>query len=234
MKGTVRTNSDTPLSLRAQPTLQSDRLARIPHKTAITLTCKALGTAVSNGKVASNVWNRVTYKKKTGYVASVYVTGGDSPQLSLCPAATSKTSTAPPSRPADVEKAIIAKARSQRKVVEKKNNCNPYGGCMPWASLFATWAWNEAGDIVPPFSFSGDLYAWGKKHNRAHDGTEGVGPGDMVLHGTGPDSPRTSTHVDIVIATQPDGKLRVIGGDIKGRVTERTVAVKGIYAWIDA
>ena len=75
---------------------------------------------------------------------------------------------------------------------------------MPWSSLFATWAWNKAGNVVPKFSFSGDLYAWGAMHNRAHLGTDGVGPGDLVLFGTAPDTPKTSTGVAIVTEVLAD------------------------------
>ncbi|MCW3159321.1 hypothetical protein [Micropruina sonneratiae] len=236
VQGTVRTNKSTPLSLRKQPTIESDRLARIPHKTKITLQCRTIGTTVSNGTRASNVWNKVTFKKKTGYVASVYVAGGDSTTLSVCQTATVKPS-ATPSRPPNVEPAIIKAARSQKGVTEKKGkkkNCTPYGGCMPWSSLFATWAWNKAGNTVPRFSFSGDLYNWGAMHDRAHDGVEGVGPGDLVLYGKSPQNSTTSTHVDIVIEVLPDDRLRVIGGDVKNKVTERIVSTKKVYGWVDA
>ena len=234
--GTVNTSKKVKLSLRKQPTIESDRLARIPHKTRISMSCKTIGTTVSNGTRASNVWTKVTYKKKTGYVSSVFVKGGDSAKLSVCQTATVKPS-ATPTRPPNVEPAIIQAARSQMGVTEKKGkkkNCTPYGGCMPWSSLFATWAWNKAGDSVPRFSFSGDLYNWGKMHDRAHDGVQGVGPGDFVLYGQSPKNFTTSTHVDIVIEVLPDNKLRVIGGDVKNKVTERTVSTKGIYGWVDA
>jgi hypothetical protein len=234
VKGTVATNKKTPLSLREQPTTSSARLIRIPHKTVITMACKTIGDTVSNGVKASNVWNKVTYKKKTGYVASVFVDGGDSAALSICQEKSSQPSATVTTRPPDVEQAIIKAARSQRGIAEKKRKCNPYGGCMPWASLFATWAWNKAGDVVPKFSFSGDLYSWGTMHNRSHQGTDRVGPGDLVLFGTGPDSPKTSTGVAIVTEVLAGGKLKVIGGDYKGTVTERTVPLKGIYGWVDA
>ncbi|MFT3860163.1 SH3 domain-containing protein [Micropruina sp.] len=234
VKGTVRTNKTTPLSLRAQPSTASKRLTRIPHKTTISLACKTIGDTVSNGVKASNVWNKVTYKKRTGYVASVFVDGGDSAALSLCQDSTGTPSPSATVRPPNVEAAIVKVARSQRGVTEKKNNCNPYGGCMPWSSLFATWAWNKAGNVVPRFSFSGDLFAWGELHNRSHSGTDGVGPGDLVLFGTKPDNPKTSTRVDIVTEVLADGRLKVIGGDYKGKVVERTVALKGIYGWVDA
>ena len=233
VKGSVRTNKTTKLSLRAQPTTQSKRLARIAHKTSVTLSCKTIGTTVSNGRRASNVWNKLTWKKKTGYVASVFVDGGDSAALSLCQQETVTPSTTP-SRPPNVEQAIIKTARSQRGVTERKKDCTPYGGCMPWDSLYATWVWNKAGNAVPKFSFRGDLFNWAKKHNRAHTGVEGVGPGDLVLYGTGPQNTKTSTHVDIVIEVLPDGRLRVIGGDVKNKVTERVVPAKGIYGWVEA
>ena len=234
VKGTISTNKSTPLSVREQPSTASTRLIRIPHKTAVNLQCKTLGDTVSNGKRASNVWNRLTYKKKTGYVASVFVDGGDSAALTLCQEKTVKATASATTRPPNVEAAIVKAARSQRGVTEKKNNCNPYGGCMPWNSLYATWAWNKAGDVVPKFSFSGDLYAWGLKHNRSHLGTDGIGVGDFVLQGTGPKTPRTSTRADIVTEVLPGGRLRVIGGDVKNKVTERIIPLKGIYGWVDA
>ncbi len=233
VKGTVRTNKVTPLSLRAEPTTQSKRLARIKHKTVITLTCKTVGTTVSNGTHASNVWNKVTWKKKTGYVASVFVDGGDSAALTLCQEGTPTPSTTPP-KPPNVEQAIVKAARSQRGVTERKKDCNPYGGCMPWDALYATWVWNKAGDAVPRFSFSGDLYTWGQKHNRSHSGVTGVGIGDLVLFGTGPQNTKTSTRVDIVTEVLADGRLRVIGGNLQNKVTERIVPAKGIYGWVDA
>ena len=54
---------------------------------------------------------------------------------------------------------------------------------MAWSSLFATWVWNKAGNSIPRLPFSGDLYSWGVKHNRAHQGVDGVGPGAVVCHG---------------------------------------------------
>ena len=223
VKGTVQTSKSTPLSLREQPTTASRRLL-----------CKTLGVTVSNGSRASNVWNRVTYKKKTGYVASVFVRGGDSVELTLCQEKTAKPNPTVTTRPPNVEQAIVKVARGQRGVEGKKKQCNPYGGCMPWSSLFATWVWNKAGNVVPKFSFSGDLFTWGQKHNRSHEGTEGVGPGDLVLTGTGPTSPKTSTRVDIVIEVLANSKLKVIGGDVDNRVAERTVAAKTIYGWVEA
>ncbi len=233
VKGTVRTNKSTPLSLRAEPTTQSRRLITIKHKTVITLSCKTVGANVSNGSRASNVWNKVTWKKRTGYVASVFVDGGDSAALSLCQEVVATPSTTPP-KPPNVEQAIVKTARSQLKVAETKTDCTPYGGCMPWDSLYATWVWNKAGDAVPRFSFNGDLYTWGQKHGRSHPGVDGVGVGDLVLSGTGPQNTKSSTRVDIVTEVLPDGRLRVIGGNVKNKVAERIVATKGIYGWVDA
>ncbi len=235
VKGVVRTNKTTRLSLRAAPTTQSKRLARIKHKTVITLRCTVVGATVSNGSRASNVWNKVTWRKKTGYVSSVFVDGGDSAALSVCQEATPTASTTPP-KPPNVEPAIVDTARSQLKVKERKDkpDCTPYGGCMPWDALFVTWVWNKSGNAVPRFSFSGDLYAWGQKHGRSHTGVDGVGIGDLVLSGTGPQNPKTSTRVDIVTEVLPDQTLRVIGGNVTNKVVERVVPISGIYGWVDA
>ncbi len=235
VKGTVRTNAITLLSLRAEPTTQSKRLARIKNKTVITLRCKTIGATVSNGSRASNVWNKIVWRKRTGYVSSVFVDGGDSAALSVCQETTPTPSTTP-TRPPNVEQLIVAEARNQLGVGERKGkkDCTPYGACMPWDALFATWVWNKAGNTVPPFSFSGDLYTWGQKHERSHAGVEGVGIGDMVLTGTGPQHPKSSKRVDIVTEVLPDGSLRVIGGDVKNKVAERIIPANGIYGWVEA
>ena len=38
----------------------------------------------------------------------------------------------------------------------------------------------------------------------------------------------------VVTEVLADGRLKVIGGDYKGTVAERTVALKGVYGWVDA
>ena len=56
----------------------------------------------------------------------------------------------------------------------------------------------------------------------------------MFSGGPGPSTPKTSTRVDIVTEVLPNGRLKLIGGDVKNKVTERTAALKGIYGWVDA
>lgn len=230
----VTTSANTPLRLRAKPTTASKMLLTVRNGTVVTLTCRTTGDTITGPQGRSNVWQKVTIKKQTGYFSAAYLKGGDNGAVPACAGASTPSATpTKPVRGDAMNAAIVDIARSQLGVKETKNNCNPYGGCMAWCSLYATWVWRKAGDQIPKFPFTGDLYNWGKRENRAHDGLDGVGPGDLVLYGTGPKNTKTSVHVDIVIEVFDD-HLRVIGGNVKDKVTERDVPKTGIYAWIDA
>jgi hypothetical protein len=61
------------------------------------------------------------------------------------------------------------------------SNCNPYGPCVEWCSLFVAWVWKRAG--VPmegptsAYAYSGTVYEWARV--RKGEGLPGVGaPGD--------------------------------------------------------
>lgn len=122
------------------------------------------------------------------------------------------------------------------------SNCSEFDdgtdyGCVEWCALFATWVWNQAGIDIPRYAFTGDMYTWGD-HNGRSRWVQGkplgdISPGDAVLYGTGPSGPESSTHVDIVTEVHPD-HLRVIGGNVDEKVTERDVPRAGIYGWVDA
>ncbi|ANZ40867.1 hypothetical protein BBK82_37670 [Lentzea guizhouensis] len=81
------------------------------------------------------------------------------------------------------------------------SNRNPYGPTTYWCSSFATAMWRKAGVDIPILPFTGDVYRWGQRNGKAYgngDLKQNVRPGDVLLFGTGPQSPSTSKHIGIV------------------------------------
>ena len=91
--------------------------------------------------------------------------------------------------------------------------CNPYGPCEEWCSLFATWAWEQAGVPISRDAFTGDLYTWAAQHTAVLPPWARPSPGDAVLYGTGPQNADTSLHVGIVVRVWPDGAIVTVDGD---------------------
>ena len=62
----------------------------------------------------------------------------------------------------------IAQSQLGRSESPIGSNCNPYGPCVEWCSLFVAWVWERAG--VPlkggtaPYAYSGTIYEWAKDH----------------------------------------------------------------------
>jgi cell wall-associated NlpC family hydrolase len=122
---------------------------------------------------------------------------------------------------------IVAAARKELGTGERPpgSNRNPYGPTGPWCSSFATAMWRRAGVHIPILPFTGDVYEWGVEHGKAygrhhlHDAR----PGDVLLFGTGPSSPSTSTHIGIVESVHGDTVTLIEGnsGDQVRRVTHR-------------
>lgn len=224
-----------PLTLRNLASSSGTAIAQIPNRANITLECTVKGTTISGTQGSTPLWDRVTYEGKSGYVAAAYVQHGADPQLPTC-GVKPQAAVSPlpvPSAGGELEARIVSIARSQLGVAERAGNCNPYGPCEEWCGDFASWVWQQAGAQVPRYAFTGDFAAWGTKNGRTHQGTDGVGPGDLVLYGSGPKTVKTSLHVDIVVEVLGD-QLRVIGGNVDDAVAERVVPRTGIYAWVDA
>jgi hypothetical protein len=112
---------------------------------------------------------------------------------------------------------IVAVAESQLGV-RARGDCQPYGPCEEWCSLFATWVWRHAGVPVPSFGFSGDLYDWAAAHTAVYPPDASPQPGWAVFFGTGPQSASTSVHVALVEDVLPDGEITIINGNFAGRV----------------
>lgn len=138
----------------------------------------------------------------------------------------------------------IAESQLGRTESPLGSNCNPYGPCVEWCSLFVAWVWEKAG--VPlrggtaPYAYSGSIYEWAA----AHEGRlslPGVGaapgeppfstagsngarvlpssatpaPGDAVLFGS---APTESDHIGIVERVFPNGEITTIDGNYGDRV----------------
>ena len=138
---------------------------------------------------------------------------------------------------------IVRIAESQLGTEESPpgSNCNPYGPCVEWCSLFVAWVWEKAG--VPlkggtaPYAYSGTIYEWAKAHEGGPFAVTAPGdpplstpepngarvltpsatpaPGDAVLYGSGP---KASDHVGIVERVFPGGQITTIDGNFGDRV----------------
>jgi CHAP domain len=139
---------------------------------------------------------------------------------------------------------IVRIAESQLGIVESPpgSNCNPYGPCEQWCSLFVAWVWKKAGvslhGSTATYGYSGTIYEWARAHERGGvlGGTapgdpplsiaEANGarvlppsatpaPGDAVLYGAGPTA---SDHIGIVERVFPGGQITTIDGNFGDRV----------------
>lgn len=137
----------------------------------------------------------------------------------------------------------IAESQLGRSESPPGSNCNPYGPCEQWCSLFLAWVWEKAG--VPlkggtaPYAYSGSIYEWAKVHEAgsslpgaappgespfsqaAPNGARVLSPsatpasGDAVLFGSGP---QASDHIAIVERVFPGGQITTIDGNYSDRV----------------
>jgi hypothetical protein len=123
------------------------------------------------------------------------------------------------------------------------SNCNPYGPCVEWCSLFVAWVWKKAGvplhGSTATYAYSGTIYEWAKAHEgdpfavtapgdpplsspeasgaRVLPPSATPAPGDVVLYGSGP-GPGESDHVGIVERVFPGGQITTIDGNFGDRV----------------
>lgn len=140
---------------------------------------------------------------------------------------------------------IVRIAQSQLGTGESPpgSNCNPYGPCVEWCSLFVAWVWQRAGvpleGSTATYAYSGTVYEWAQAHEgggltgipapgespfstaepngaRALPPTATPAPGDAVLYGTGPTD---SDHIGIVERVFPSGQITTIDGNFGNRVS---------------
>ena len=95
----------------------------------------------------------------------------------------------------------IAESQLGRAESPLGSNCNPYGPCVEWCSLFVAWVWEKAG--VPlkggtaPYAYSGSIYEWAKAHEGGPSLPGAAAPGESaVLPGRAQRRPRPSADRD--------------------------------------
>ncbi|HEU5061724.1 MAG TPA: CHAP domain-containing protein [Solirubrobacterales bacterium] len=147
---------------------------------------------------------------------------------------------------------IVRIARSQLGTGESPpgSNCNPYGPCVEWCSLFVSWVWKRAGvpmeGSTATYAYSGSIYTWAEAHQddpfavpplggkppSSHQDDSGArvlpptatpAPGDAVLYGTGPGfgPGEYSAHVGLVERVFPGGQITTIDGNF-GSIVARS------------
>ncbi|OLR95151.1 C40 family peptidase [Actinokineospora bangkokensis] len=118
---------------------------------------------------------------------------------------------------------VLKYARSQLGYHEGAGNQNKYGPAAAWCSSFATWVWRKAGVKIPLLPFTGDVYKWGQEHGLSYGKGDlrEARPGDVLLFGTGPQSPATSTHIAIVEKVEGN-TVTTIEGNSGDQVARRT------------
>jgi len=120
-------------------------------------------------------------------------------------------------------KKVIDRARGQLGYREGPGNANKYGPKGYWCSNFATWVWQKSGVDIGILPFTGDVYEWGQDRGLAYgkNNLDQARPGDVLLFGTGPQSPRTSTHIGIVESVHGD-RVTLIEGNSADQVRRVT------------
>jgi hypothetical protein len=138
---------------------------------------------------------------------------------------------------------IVHIARSQIGTPEQPlgSNCQRYGPCEEWCSLFVAWVWERAG--VPlrggtaPYAYSASIYEWARDHSGTGLPATAPGdpplsqakangarvlppdatpaPGDAILFGYGL---RAMEHIGIVERVFPNGEITTIDGNFADRV----------------
>ena len=90
---------------------------------------------------------------------------------------------------------------------------------LAWCGWFSTNVWRIAGLPIETSSFSGYHYTWAEQ-NRTLFKDVGSAPrgrtppvGSALMYGSGPQSTRTSLHVNLVDTVNPDGTFMITGGN---------------------
>jgi cell wall-associated NlpC family hydrolase len=130
-----------------------------------------------------------------------------------------------PSRARDRGRSRTIISAARRELGTRENppgsNRNPYGPTAAWCSSFATAMWRKAGVDIPVLPFTGDVFRWGQRHGKAYTSLSAARPGDVLLFGSGPGSPATSTHIGIVEKVS-GGTVTLIEGNSGDSVRRNT------------
>lgn len=96
---------------------------------------------------------------------------------------------------------------------------DPSSTQVSWCAWFSTNVWRLAGVPIEVSAFSGYQYTWGERNRTLFKdvGSPPRGPtppvGSALMYGSGPQSTRTSQHVNLVDIVNPDGTFMITGGN---------------------
>nr|WP_218862175.1 CHAP domain-containing protein [Actinopolyspora biskrensis] len=131
--------------------------------------------------------------------------------------------------PGTVQEEIVTAARAELGTEEAEKSCQKYSEqCVPWCALFAMSTWERAGVDVEneEFAFTGDVYTTGQTEGTAYGSAqlETTRPGDVLLFGTGPETPDSSHHIGVVEEVRGENVTLIEGntGDNPDRVMRKT------------
>jgi peptidoglycan DL-endopeptidase CwlO len=144
----------------------------------------------------------------------------------IVPVTVAQNASADPTWSVQAQK-VVKMARSQLGYHEHGNNCQKYGPCEEWCSLFATWVWRKTVDKIPSYAFTGDVYKWGGRHKTNYGKTnfkKHIRTGDALLFGTGPQNTSTSTHIGLVEKVSGN-KVTLIEGNSGNKVARHTYTI---------
>ncbi|HRW40512.1 MAG TPA: CHAP domain-containing protein [Microthrixaceae bacterium] len=125
---------------------------------------------------------------------------------------------------ADVAK-VLAVARAQAGISESPPYSNRtkfsewYGLIGPWCAMYVSWVFDQAGYRLPPirtakgFAYCPDIVNWAKRNGLWHDATVRPKPGWIVLFDFPGDGVNRPSHVGIVEAVLPDGRISTWEGN---------------------
>jgi hypothetical protein len=131
---------------------------------------------------------------------------------------TSPTPAAPsapaPGASADVRGTIVSLAQRQMGIRETGTNCNPFGPCVPWCALFASWIWSHSGIPIGSIPTVRGIYKWSADRGQALPVSARPHPGDAVIYGAAGDQ-----HTGLVELVLSDGSITTIEGNYSDKVS---------------
>lgn len=178
---------------------------RIPRRaTALGIAATMSAAAVTTALAAPGTGSEAQQAAQQPPAASKPAAQGPEPAQAPAPAAPAAPKPEAKQATSTVQDRIVDAARAELGTMETGGeNCQKYSDqCVAWCALFATSMWESAGVDVEneDFAFTGNVYTTGQEKGTAYDSEslDQAKPGDVLLFGTGPSSPSTSSHIGVV------------------------------------
>ena len=150
-------------------------------------------------------------------------------------ATAAKQKSEPPKTKSGVRNKIKSWRASQLGYHEGPGNQNKYGPTGSVVRELHHLGVAKSGVDIPILPFTGDVYHWGQDHGLAYgkNNLDAARPGDVLLFGTGPESPTTSTHIGIVESVDGDQVTLIEGNSAdKVRRVHHTLSSSTFYGGV--